>query len=166
MQEYFSQESNLDFDIGAEIKANYFKAGACKSSSKIDFWCLHTMALEVAKEYKIAKSFAKDFLLAKVIVMMVISNFLVGQSLRTSSSINWEKCLFIEETSTPRIISSTRTRMGVLPKWKVKNYSNTLLPITTLLDTLLLFVWTFHGDNLDKNQLMSAIYYSKNVSLT
>jgi len=48
------------------------------------------MALEVAKEYKIAKSFAKDFLLAKVIVMMVISNFLVGQSLRTSSSINWE----------------------------------------------------------------------------
>jgi len=65
LKKTFSREPNIGFIVGTQIKAEYIKAGECKISNKIDGRQLHNMALEVAKKYKIAKSFAKDFLISK-----------------------------------------------------------------------------------------------------
>jgi len=63
---FLSWEQNVDYFVGTNIKPEYIKAADCKiESSKMEGQCLHTMALEVAKKYKLAKSFAKEFLIEK-----------------------------------------------------------------------------------------------------
>jgi len=56
----------LNYFVGSHIKPECIKACDCKiGSSKIEGQCLHNMALKVAKKYKLAKSFAKEFLVIK-----------------------------------------------------------------------------------------------------
>jgi len=61
--ENFAQEQALEFFVGTKIKPECIKANDYNvGSGKIKGQCLHSMALEVAQKYKIAKSLAKDFI--------------------------------------------------------------------------------------------------------
>jgi len=66
IKKIFSQEQAVDLFVGIKIKPEYLKANDLNvDSSRIKGWHLHSMALEVARKYKIAKSFAKDYLVTK-----------------------------------------------------------------------------------------------------
>jgi len=66
LKKIFSRERAIDFFVGTEIKPEYIKAHDRNlDSGRIEGWRLHSMALEVAQKYKIAKSFAKDYLVTK-----------------------------------------------------------------------------------------------------